>query len=221
MAGPANRVFRLGVAHAELDDRALRRERTVEHDDRRLVGERPIERPDHLVSKTTTSARLSPTVRPVTVSAPRSSSGSSCFMSARAPPAASNASMVSAPFGRDRAQHGHLLAQLVEQREDVDVDAGLHGRRLQMLDAVDRSADRQHRRGGVAERARRQDVARLQVLPHHLDDAAARLAGEVEHLRAVGQHRRAPGSVMPSASQTMCIELAVPMPAHTPGPLIA
>ena len=26
-----------------------------------------------------------------------------------------------------------------------------------------------------------------------------------------------PGSVMPSASQTVCIELAVPMPAHTPG----
>jgi len=31
----------------------------------------------------------------------------------------------------------------------------------------------------------------------------------------------APGSVIPSASQTMCIELAVPMPAHTPGPVIA
>src|ERR1041385_135524 len=31
----------------------------------------------------------------------------------------------------------------------------------------------------------------------------------------------APGSVMPSASHTMCIELAVPMPAQTPGPPIA
>jgi hypothetical protein len=31
----------------------------------------------------------------------------------------------------------------------------------------------------------------------------------------------APGSVMPSASQTMCIELAVPIPAQTPGPAIA
>ncbi len=31
----------------------------------------------------------------------------------------------------------------------------------------------------------------------------------------------APGSVMPSASQAMCIELAVPMPAHTPGPVMA
>ena len=30
-----------------------------------------------------------------------------------------------------------------------------------------------------------------------------------------------PGSAMPSASQTMCIELAVPMPEHTPGPRIA
>ncbi len=26
-----------------------------------------------------------------------------------------------------------------------------------------------------------------------------------------------PGSAMPSASQTMCIEFAVPMPAQTPG----
>ena len=32
---------------------------------------------------------------------------------------------------------------------------------------------------------------------------------------------RRPGSVIPSASQTMCIELAVPMPAHTPGPVMA
>ena len=31
----------------------------------------------------------------------------------------------------------------------------------------------------------------------------------------------APGSVMPSASHTMCIELAVPMPAQTPGPVMA
>ena len=30
-----------------------------------------------------------------------------------------------------------------------------------------------------------------------------------------------PGSAMPSASHTMCIELAVPMPEHTPGPPIA
>ena len=31
----------------------------------------------------------------------------------------------------------------------------------------------------------------------------------------------APGSVMPSASHTTCMELAVPMPEHTPGPRIA
>ena len=31
----------------------------------------------------------------------------------------------------------------------------------------------------------------------------------------------APGSVIPSASQAMCIELAVPMPAQTPGPVMA
>ena len=30
-----------------------------------------------------------------------------------------------------------------------------------------------------------------------------------------------PGSAMPSASQAMCIVLAVPMPAHTPGPSTA
>ncbi|MNR31322.1 hypothetical protein D3C85_1488270 [compost metagenome] len=30
-----------------------------------------------------------------------------------------------------------------------------------------------------------------------------------------------PGKAMPSASHTMCIELAVPRPEHTPGPRIA
>ena len=30
-----------------------------------------------------------------------------------------------------------------------------------------------------------------------------------------------PGSAMPSASVAMCIELAVPMPEHTPGPRMA
>ena len=65
-------------------------------------------------------------------------------------------------------------------------------------------------------------VARLQVLPHHLDDARAGPRARTSSIvGAVGRTGALPGSVMPSASQTMCIEFAVPMPEQTPGPRIA
>ena len=44
---------------------------------------------------------------------------------------------------------------------------------IEMDDRVGRSAERHRRRDRVLERRGRQDVARPQVLPHHLDDAAA------------------------------------------------
>ena len=65
--------------------------------------------------------------------------------------------MVSAPLGATALSTG-TLAELVEEGENVEVDAGLGCGGLQMLDAVDRSAHRQHRGRGVAERAGRQNL---------------------------------------------------------------
>ena len=57
-------------------------------------------------SVTVTPARFSPTVRPVTVSASPCSSGSSCFITARVPPASSNASIGTSPLARTAASNG-------------------------------------------------------------------------------------------------------------------
>ena len=99
--------------------------------------------------------------------------------------------------GSDRAQHGNCLAKLVEEREEVDVDPRFDGGRLKVFDAIDGAADREHGSSGVAKCARRQDSARREVFVHHLDDAPTRSAREVEHLRAVGQHRCGTGKRHP------------------------
>jgi hypothetical protein len=57
-------------------------------------------------SATATSRRLSATLWPVTVGTLVSSKDSSCFISARAPPAASNSSIVCSPIGRTPASTG-------------------------------------------------------------------------------------------------------------------
>ena len=139
--------------------------------------------------------------------------------SASAPPAASKASIVSGPFGATALSTGTRRAELVEEREDVHVDAGLHGRRLQVLDAVDRSADGQHRRPPRFGRRRSSGCRRGFRSSHTISTmrrperrARSNIFGLLASTGAL------PGSVMPSASQTMCIELAVPMPAQTPGP---
>ncbi len=95
--------------------------------------------------------------------------------------------------GPNCAQHGNPGAELVEESKDIDVDAGLHGGRLQMLDAVDRAADAQHRGYGVPERAGCQNVTRFEVFAHHLDDAPPGLARFGKHRRTVRQHGCAPG----------------------------
>src|SRR5439155_1169050 len=46
---------------------------------------------------------------------------------------------------------------------------------------------------GVVKRDAREDVPRLQILPDHLADPRAGSPREIEHLRTVGQHRRAAG----------------------------
>ena len=50
-----------------------------------------------------------------------------------------------------RAEHWYLPTEFVEDREDVHVHASFDCSCLQMLDAIDRPADRQHRCRSVAE----------------------------------------------------------------------
>ena len=51
---------------------------------------------------------------------------------------------------------------------------------------------------------------------------AAPLARTASHIGALlARTGVVPASVIPSASATMCIEFAVPIPVHTPGPVIA
>ncbi len=118
--------------------------------------------------------------------------------------------------GPHRGQDRHPLALGLERGVDVDVGARLQRDRLQVLDAVDRPRLRQHHPRGVAERARRQDLPRAQVLPHHVDDARARR----RHLRPHGvanwpppAPRRAapcPAPRRPSASSSRCPSPSTP-----------
>jgi hypothetical protein len=91
------------------------------------------------------------------------------------------------------AQHGHAGAQLVEERVDVQRQAGFHRHGLQVLHAVDRAAHGEHRRHGVVKCGGRKDLPRLQVFQHQLDDAPAGAARGIDHVRAVRQHRGAAG----------------------------
>ena len=153
--GPAKRDCRPGSRTPSLTIALSGRERARAGRRSRLVGERPIERPDH-VGVVDHGARRGSRRRcaPVTVQRRRSSSGSSCFSSARAPPAASNClDRVVAVRGARRSAPGPV-AELVEQLVDVDVEPGLDRGRLQVLDAVDRAADAEHGRDRVAERRR-------------------------------------------------------------------
>ena len=67
--------------------------------------------------------------------------------------------------------------------------AGASRHRDEMDDRVGRSAERHRRRHRVLERLGRQDVARRQVFPHHLDDAAAGRGGHAR-MRRVGRRNR-------------------------------
>ena len=59
--------------------------------------------------------------------------------------------------------------------------------------AVGRGTERARRDDGVLERLARQDVGRLQVLPHHVDDALAGLVGHLAALAVRAGNGRAAG----------------------------
>ena len=82
--------------------------------------------------------------------------------------------------------------------------------RDQVNDRVGRSADRQRGGDGVLERRGREDVARPEVLPHHLDDAAARRRGQPRRGRnrprewTTRRAASAPAPRRPPPSSTPC-----------------
>ena len=172
-------------------------------------------------SATVTSARFSATVRPLTVIAPPSSSGSSCFISARQPPAASKVSITWSPTGRTPASTG-VTGPSDSNRPYTSAPQPLSVatacRCLMQLtepptDSTARTALAKAP-GVITSRGFRSS--------HTICTMRAPAARTVAHmaglLAATGV---LPGSAMPSASVAMCIELAVPMPEHTPGPRMA
>ena len=137
----------------------------------------------------------SPRVPPATVGWSRSSSGAQLVQQRLG--AAGGLELVDAPVavGLDRGEQRHLRsASSSNRREDVDVAAGLDRDRLQVLDAVDRPADRQHGGDRVAEGAGGEDLAGAQPLGAPAPRSARRPARTSAHIvRAVGQHRGAAG----------------------------
>ena len=141
-------------------------------------------------SVTLKPARFSPSVLPVTVLAPVFMNCSSCFITPCVPPAASNASVVVSPFGRTAVSKRNDVGICLEQLVDVDVAARFLRDRGQMLGRIDRAADAEHHHHRVLERLGGEDLARLQVLVDHGDDALAGLLDELPHPVAVGEDRR-------------------------------
>ena len=81
------------------------------------------------------------------------------------------------------ADERRAARQRVEAIE-IERDAGAPGHRDQVDDRIGRSAERHGGGDGVVERLGRHDVARRQVFPHHLDDAAARGRGHARMRRS-------------------------------------
>ena len=79
-------------------------------------------------------------------------------------------------------EHRNLARELVELFH-VDRNAGAARHRHHMDDGVGRAAHRHVHLDGVVEGGRRQDLVGRQILPHHVDDAAA---GDAAHARMIG-----------------------------------
>ena len=102
------------------------------------------------------------------------------------PPARSTSSMWYGEDGETLQMFGRLLRELVDAVEVVR-DAGLvrDGQRVQH--GVGAAAHGHVEDEGVVERLARDDVARLEVFLHHLDDPLAGLAPELLALGVVGE----------------------------------
>ena len=87
---------------------------------------------------------------------------------------------------RDIGDHRHLPRDRVEPRH-VERDAGAARHGDEVDDGVGRAAERHVHADGIVERGRRENLRRRQILPHHVDDAAA---GGGAHARMIGIDRR-------------------------------
>lgn len=121
------------------------------------------------------------------------------------------------PGGRKVADVRHLGGQLIE-RGQVERHARLVRQREQVQHRVGRAADRHFTGQRIAERRRRQDVARLDVTAQQLHDLHAGVLGQMDARRMHSWVVPLPGSAMPMASDRQFIELAVYMPEHEPQP---
>ncbi len=81
-------------------------------------------------------------------------------------------------------EHRHLARQLVEALH-VERQAGAARHRHHVDDGIGRAAHRHVHADGVVEGGRRQDALRRQILPHHVDDAAAG-GGAHARMRGIG-----------------------------------
>lgn len=79
---------------------------------------------------------------------------------AAALPASSNSHFA---IGAHGAQHWHTAPDIFPQVIEIQIESGLYGVGLQMLDRIDRSRHCQNQRGGIAERLPGENLARFGV----------------------------------------------------------
>ncbi len=87
---------------------------------------------------------------------------------------------------RDIGDHRHLPRDRVEPRH-VERDAGAARHGDDVDDGIGRAAERHVHANGIVEGGRRENFIRRQILPHHVDGAAA---GGGAHARMIGVRRR-------------------------------
>ncbi len=92
----------------------------------------------------------------------------------------------------DVREEGCLAGERIELVE-VERHAGAARHRDQVHDRVGRTADREHGGHGIVEGSGRDEVGRLEVVPHHLDDARAGQCGHRRMARVGGGYRRSAG----------------------------
>ena len=94
--------------------------------------------------------------------------------------------------GTDVRDQRHLARDGVEA-VDRQRHAGAARQRHHVHDRIGRAAQRQDRRDGIVDGRRGQEVARLQVFPHHFDDPPARFRRHPAVARIGGGNRRRAG----------------------------
>ncbi len=213
-----DRQARRGNAHGRIRDHRSLHHRAVEqvaaeHGELGARLERLAQRPDHVAIKCREAANIVGDATAV---------GAECV--AREPlrleqhphhraHAAGAVVILAQIFARgleiDEQRHARTVALPVLKRQ---LDADMARDRVQMDRCVGRAADRRVDDDRIEERFARQDVGRLAVRTHQLDDRLTGLPGAFLPVAVRrGDRRRPRGSDMPSASVRLFIVVAVPI----------